>query len=81
MELLLLIKLVVVVYLEASGVIKVMFSCPVESIGSKYAEIMAILTKLSLIGKANWDGQEALVVESNSKLALMWILEKDQRLR
>ncbi|KAL4383977.1 hypothetical protein GQ457_15G020320 [Hibiscus cannabinus] len=46
---------------KASRVIRVMFSYPIEAIGSEYVEIMAILTGLSLIGEANWDGQEALI--------------------
>ncbi|KAK8609395.1 hypothetical protein V6N13_061844 [Hibiscus sabdariffa] len=64
---------------EASGNIRLLFSCPIPAYGSEYAEAMAVFLGLVLFREANWSGKIFLIVESNSSLVLNWIIEKSQR--
>ncbi|KAK8614989.1 hypothetical protein V6N13_068775 [Hibiscus sabdariffa] len=64
---------------EVSGNIRGIFSCPLDALGSEYAELMAIYIGLTLVREANWFGHQAIVVESDAKVVLGWISTKEQR--
>ncbi|KAL4319081.1 hypothetical protein GQ457_18G021000 [Hibiscus cannabinus] len=56
-----------------SGLIRAMFSGPVENDGADFAEIMTIKTALEIFIEAKWAGKEVLMVESDSQVVLNWI--------
>ncbi|KAL4303454.1 hypothetical protein GQ457_10G003450 [Hibiscus cannabinus] len=64
---------------EVSGNIRCIFSCPLDALGSEYAELMAIFIGLTLVCEAKWFGHQAIVVESDAKVVLGWISTKEQR--
>ncbi|KAK8613168.1 hypothetical protein V6N13_100938 [Hibiscus sabdariffa] len=64
---------------EVSENIRVIFSCPLDALRLKYAELMAMYIGLTLVRKVNWFGHQAIVVESDAKVVLSWISTKEQR--
>ncbi|KAE8715757.1 hypothetical protein F3Y22_tig00110160pilonHSYRG00364 [Hibiscus syriacus] len=56
-----------------SGEIRMLFSGPVESLGSEWAELIAIKTVLLVFVEAGWIDKSFIVVESNCQVVLNWI--------
>ncbi|KAL4325602.1 hypothetical protein GQ457_11G004690 [Hibiscus cannabinus] len=63
----------------SEGNMRAIFSGPVACEGPDFAELMAVKIALLLFIQANWVGKVLLILESDSQLALHWIMNSDSR--
>ncbi|KAL4348557.1 hypothetical protein GQ457_17G004680 [Hibiscus cannabinus] len=59
--------------------ISIMFYGPLSPLGPDFVELVAILKALEVFKAANWIGRAPLIVESDSKVILNWLLGSLQR--
>ncbi|KAL4354799.1 hypothetical protein GQ457_06G023210 [Hibiscus cannabinus] len=56
-----------------TGILRALFSGPLEGHGVDFAELMAIRAALELFIEAGWMGKAGLIIESDSRVVLNWI--------
>ncbi|KAL4367900.1 hypothetical protein GQ457_05G022870 [Hibiscus cannabinus] len=64
---------------DGDGRIIALFSGPLGILDSNVAEIRAIVAALDILVARKWDGVSFFVIESDSTMALSWILHKERR--
>ncbi|KAL4368431.1 hypothetical protein GQ457_05G036100 [Hibiscus cannabinus] len=64
---------------DGDGHIIALFSGPLGILDSNVAEIRAIAAALDILVEGKWEGLSSFVIESDSAVALSWILHKERR--
>ncbi|KAL4378674.1 hypothetical protein GQ457_02G029430 [Hibiscus cannabinus] len=64
---------------DGDGHIIALFSGPLGILDSNVAEIWAIAAALDILVVGKWEGVSSFVIESDSAVALSWILHKERR--
>ncbi|KAL4378031.1 hypothetical protein GQ457_02G027360 [Hibiscus cannabinus] len=64
---------------DGDGHIIALFSGPLGILDSNVAEIRAIAAALDILVEGRWEGVSSFVIESDSAVALSWILHKERR--
>ncbi|KAK5847270.1 hypothetical protein PVK06_003575 [Gossypium arboreum] len=62
-----------------AGIVRALFSGPIDAGDSESTELGAIIIALDIIIEIGWKGTGSLIIEIGSREVLSWILEKTKR--